>query len=203
MITPLVVSAFHGSLVDPELGAQAIVNASNPHIGLGSGVSGAIREACGGHAFQREVRSRWEEDFEQPLESDDCLVTGAGTASWLRWVLHVAAVDYKHPDPRTGGPTGPRRVRQCFSAAIEEARFLAREHDLIGRLVLGTPLIGAGHGGLGEVVSLDSMMAALREVLEKEHDEMSEVRFAVMAPHLVTLVHRAAEKHGVPLRPTS
>jgi O-acetyl-ADP-ribose deacetylase (regulator of RNase III) len=146
------VTALNVSLVDPELDAHAIVNASNPHVGLGSGVSGAIRDACGGVAFQREVRRRWEEDFDQPLEADDCLVTEAGTADWLRWVLHVAAVDYKHPDPETGGPTGPSRVRQCFGAALDEACLLARENDLTGELILGTALLGAGHGGLGEVV---------------------------------------------------
>ena len=47
-------STFVGSLVDQALGAHAIVNASNPHVGLGSGVSGAIRAACGGAAFQTE-----------------------------------------------------------------------------------------------------------------------------------------------------
>lgn len=195
------VKALAMSLTDPKLGAQAIVNASNPHIGLGSGVSGAIREACGGPVFQRQVRVRWEEDFDQPLEADDCLVTGAGTAAWLRWVLHVAAVDYKHPDPETGGATGPKRIRQCFQAALWEARDLAKDHNLGGSLILGTPLLGSGHGGLGEVVSLDAMMSEIRVFLQKGHDEIAEVRFAVMAPHLITLVSRAAEKHGVPLCP--
>ena len=45
------VSAFVGTIVAPALGAHAIVNASNPELGLGSGVSGAIRETCGGSAW--------------------------------------------------------------------------------------------------------------------------------------------------------
>ena len=47
----VIVSTFVGSIVDPALGADAIVNASNPQVALGSGVSGAIREACGAQTF--------------------------------------------------------------------------------------------------------------------------------------------------------
>jgi hypothetical protein len=97
---------FVGSLVDRDVGAHAIINASNPDLRLGGGVSGAIRDACG-VTFQREIRERWEEQYDQPLEPDDCLVTSAGSASWLRCVLHVAAVDHRRPDPETGGPSGP------------------------------------------------------------------------------------------------
>ena len=49
-------SVYTGSLVDPAIGAHAVVNASNPSVALGSGVSGALREACGGTAFQQELR---------------------------------------------------------------------------------------------------------------------------------------------------
>ncbi|MEQ8894458.1 MAG: macro domain-containing protein, partial [Sandaracinaceae bacterium] len=114
-------STFVGSLVDQALGAHAIVNASNPHVGLGSGVSGAIRAACGGAAFQTEVRRAWEDAFDEPLEAGDCLVTGAGTARAFRWVLHVPAVDYTARDPETGGSSGPARIQACAAAALEEA----------------------------------------------------------------------------------
>ncbi|MEO0323525.1 MAG: macro domain-containing protein [Myxococcota bacterium] len=42
------------------------MNASNPHVALGSGVSGAIADACG-PAVQRVVRAAWEDEFDEPL----------------------------------------------------------------------------------------------------------------------------------------
>jgi O-acetyl-ADP-ribose deacetylase (regulator of RNase III) len=115
-------SVYTGSLVDPAIGAHAVVNASNPSVALGSGVSGALREACGGTAFQQELRDRLEEDFDAELEPDDCLVTSAGTSTAFRWVLHVPAVDYRKRDPETGGPSGPRRVvdREFKSLILRE-----------------------------------------------------------------------------------
>ncbi len=86
------IAAFVGSLVDPRVGAHAILNACNPDLGLGSGVSGAIREACGGAAYQRQVRERLEEEYGEPLQPGDCLVTGPGTSTAFRWVLHVPSV---------------------------------------------------------------------------------------------------------------
>ncbi len=150
------VGIFVGSLVAPELGCDAIVNASNPHVALGSGVSGAIAAACG-PGFQRVVRTAWEDEFDEPLTPDDCLVTGAGSATSFRWVLHVPSVDYTKRDPETGGSTGPDRIRRCVRAALAEARHVE------GLRSLAFPLLGAGHGGLGEVIAARVLMEAFAE----------------------------------------
>lgn len=190
------VSVQQASITDPTLRAHAIVNASNPDVGLGSGVSGAIREACGGSDFQREVRERLVDEFDAPLEVDDCLWTGSGTSKAFRWVLHVPAVNYRVADPETGGPSGPTRVFRCTRAAISEAEHLAREHGLAGKFVLAVPLLGAGHGGLGEVASADAMMSAVAQAA-LEGTPVGEVRFAVMQERLCKLVIQAADKHGM------
>ena len=198
------VAVFTGSLVDAP-GAHAILNASNPDLGLGSGVSGAIREACGGTAYQRHVRERLEEEFGEPLLPSDCLVTGAGTATAFRWVLHVPSVDYRRADPETGGPTGPSRVKDCFNAALAESMTLAQHHALDGQFVLATPLLGAGHGGLGTIASVDVMMGALAEHLRdspaEERGVLARVLFCVPAPQDARLVPLAASKHGLPVAP--
>jgi O-acetyl-ADP-ribose deacetylase (regulator of RNase III) len=189
------IATYVGSIVDPALGAHAILNAANPEVALGSGVSGAIRAECGGAAYQREVREAWIEQFDEPLGPDDCVVTGAGTSTAFRWVLHVPAVDYRKPDPETGRPSGPARVRACTSAALREAARLAHEHGLEGQFVLAVALLGAGHGGLGEVASADAMMGALRDARDV-HSVLAEVRFVVLSDTLERLVRHAAEKHG-------
>jgi O-acetyl-ADP-ribose deacetylase (regulator of RNase III) len=193
------VSTYTGSIVDRAVDAHAIVNASNPSVGLGSGVSGAIRDACGGASFQVTVREALEAEFGEPLSAEDCLVTTAGTCDSFRWVLHVPAVDYTRRDADTGGVTGPTRVASCLRAALEEVATLARLNDLSGRFRLATPLLGAGHGGLGVVVSADIMMGALRAWALAHHDAspLAEIRFVVLDDLTARTVARAAEKHGM------
>ena len=194
---------YTGSLVDPAIGAHAVVNASNPSVALGSGVSGALREACGGTAFQQELRERLEEDFDAELEPDDCLVTSAGTSAAFRWVLHVPAVDYRKRDPETGGPSGPRRVRACVRAFLDAAASLATENDLMGQFILATPLLGAVAGGLGPVASVDAMMGAVHEHLRasppEQRDGLAKLVFVVLRPEDARIVEGGAAKHGFPL----
>jgi len=188
----IVVSTFVGSLVDPRVGAAAIVNASNPHVALGSGVSGAIADACGGVTYQDELRAALEHDFGATLEASDCLVTSAGTATAFEHVLHVPAVDYTERDPETGGASGPSRVRACTRAALEAAV------HLIPAKRLGVPLLGAGHGGLGVVASADVMLDAIASFSADHPDATLVVCFAVLEDHHASLVAHAAEKHSVP-----
>lgn len=185
-----------GSLVDPAMNAHAVLNASNPHVAMGSGVSGAIAEACG-DGFQALVRGVWEDEFDEPLEPQDCLVTSAGDATAFRWVLHVPAVDYTKRDPETGGSSGPKRVVTCTKSALREALELSRE--VKAHFVLALPLLGAGHGGLGPVASAGAMMGAVRQFAEAFPKERMLLRFAVLETSQKMLIRSAAERHGVPL----
>ena len=198
----MILSGFLGSIVDPAIGAHVIVNASNSAVGLGSGVSGAIRKACGGAAYQAEVRERLEEDFDAELDACDCLVTGPGTSSAFRWVLHVPAVDFRRPDPDTGGPTGAHRIRDCTLAFLDAAAALAHDNGLGGKLVVAAPLLGAGVGGLGPVVSLDVMCEAIATWLKDnpgERESIAQIVLAVLRPDEERLVGLAARKHGLAL----
>lgn len=82
-----------GSLTDGH--ETVLVNASNTQATLGSGVSGAIRRACG-PAFQGEVHQALEVKFKGPMAPSQVLVTSAGTHPHARWVAHVAVMDYRH-----------------------------------------------------------------------------------------------------------
>jgi O-acetyl-ADP-ribose deacetylase (regulator of RNase III) len=199
------IGIYTGSIVDPAIGAHAVVNASNPSVALGSGVSAALRQACGGNAFQQEVRERLEEEFDADLAADECLVTSAGSCTAFRWVLHVPAVDYRRPDPETGGPTGSRRVAACTRSALTEAVSLANENGLVGQFVLAAPLLGAGAGGLGAVASLDAMMGSVRKHLrESDSDQLRAIArlvFVVLQPGDARLVELAATKHSLVVAP--
>jgi len=188
-----------GNLVDGAIGAHAIVNASNPNVALGSGVSGAIRKACGEKTFQQEVRERFEDEFDTPLEPGDCLVTSAGTSTAFRWVLHVPSVDYRKRDPETGGNSGPTRVGECTRAFLDAAALLARENDLTGKFILATPLLGAGAGGMGAIKSMDVMMSVLSDRLKspEQRDGLAKLIFVVLEPKVADLVEKCADKYNL------
>jgi len=194
------VRAERASIVDPVLKVHAIVNASNPEAALGSGVSGAIATACGGLAFQRVVRAAREEQFDaEPLGPDDCLVTTAGDAVHLRWVLHVPGVDYRHRDPETGGSTGPARIRRCVSAALIAAAELACQHQLTGQLALAMPLLGAGHGGLGAVRAAGAVVHGVRGFIATHPQDAAAIGTLVLVALTsgeVTIVRQALQAPG-------
>ncbi len=57
---------------------------------------------------------------------------------------------------------------------------LARTYGLSGQFILATPLLGAGHGGLGSIVSLDMMMGVLAEYLRESQDAEREALACVL-----------------------
>ena len=201
------IGTFVGSLTDPELGADALVNASNPEVALGSGVSAAIREACGGLAYQRAIRETLEDEFGEPLEADDCLVTDAGEAKAFRHVLHVPAVDCRRRGA-DGAITNADRVARCTRAAVAAADELAEgaasasegapSSESKASFVLAMPLLGAGVGGLGEVRSAEVMLS---EIAQRPPRFVSVVRFAVLREEHARLVRHAAERAGLALEP--
>jgi O-acetyl-ADP-ribose deacetylase (regulator of RNase III) len=197
----IAVGTYVGSITDAAVGADAIVNASNPEVLLGSGVSAAIRRACGGDTYQEYLSNALEEEFGGALEADDCLATGPGTSTAFRWVLHVPAVDFSHPDPETGGITGPSRVKTCFRAALDRALELA--HAAGEGLVVAAPILGAGVGGLGVTTAVEAMVTALREVAgdlaPADRGRIQRVVFAVLRPEDARVLERTAEKHGLQL----
>lgn len=115
-------------LVEGDLTAQqvdAIVNAANTRLVLGSGVAGAIREK-GGPSIQAEC------DAIGGVALGGAAVTGAGALP-ARWVIHAAAIE-------PGGAASEASVR----AAVRRSFELANE---LGCRTLALPAIGAGVGG--------------------------------------------------------
>ena len=104
---------------------DAIVNAANDRLILGSGVAGAIREK-GGPEIQEEC------DRHGPIRVGEAAVTGAG---WLpvKYVIHAAVLGSE--------PASYDSVRRATRAALEKAREL-------GLATVAFPLLGTGVGGL-------------------------------------------------------
>jgi O-acetyl-ADP-ribose deacetylase (regulator of RNase III) len=165
------ITLIEGDITDQ--GVDALVNAANADLWLGSGVAGAIRER-GGPTIQAEC------DAHGPIEVGGAAVTGAGDLS-ARWVIHAASME-------RAGASSEESVRASLRASFDAAAAL-------GARTLAVPAIGAGVGGLGlqrcAEISLEEAHRALGA-----HAELDEIRFVLFgepAYRLFEMVQDAAK----------
>ncbi|XOB98250.1 macro domain-containing protein [Deinococcota bacterium DY0809b] len=104
---------------------DAIVNAANDRLILGSGVAGAIRRK-GGPEIQEEC------DRHGPIRVGEAAVTKAGRLP-VRYVIHAAVLGAE--------PASYDTVRRATRSALAKAREL-------GIRTVAFPLLGTGVGGL-------------------------------------------------------
>jgi O-acetyl-ADP-ribose deacetylase (regulator of RNase III) len=107
------------------LEVDAIANAANNHLWMGSGVAGAIKRA-GGEEIEREAVSLG------PIEVGEAVATGAGRLA-ARWVIHGAVMGQ---DLRTDAELVRRTTESCLRVA-----------DELGARSLALPAFGTGVGG--------------------------------------------------------
>jgi O-acetyl-ADP-ribose deacetylase len=107
------------------LDVDAIANAANNHLWMGSGVAGAIKRV-GGEEIQREAVAKG------PIEIGDAVATSGGNLA-ARWVIHGAVMGQ---DLRTNADLVRRTTESCLRVADE----LRAES-------LALPAFGTGVGG--------------------------------------------------------
>ena len=135
---------------------DAIVNAANTQLLLGSGVAGAIRER-GGPSIQAEC------DAHGPVELGDAALTAAGDLP-ARYVIHAAGMD-------PGGRVSEESLRACTRRSLE----LAREH---GCRSVAFPALGTGLGGFPLQRCVEIMLQEVDDHLAGE-TSLEEVRFVL------------------------
>jgi O-acetyl-ADP-ribose deacetylase (regulator of RNase III) len=143
-----------GDITDQPV--DAIVNAANTRLRLGSGVAGAIREK-GGPTIQQEC------DAIGSVPLGGAAVTGAGRLP-ARHVIHAAAM---HP----GGGADEASVREAANSAFR----LANE---LGFRTLAMPAIGAGVGGFPMQRCAEVLLAEARAHL-RGSTSLEEIRFVL------------------------
>jgi O-acetyl-ADP-ribose deacetylase (regulator of RNase III) len=107
------------------LDVDAIANAANNELWMGSGVAGAIKRA-GGEEIEREAVAKG------PIEVGEAVATGAGSLS-ATWVIHGAVMGQ---DLRTDEDLVRRTTESCLRVA-----------DELGAESLALPAFGTGVGG--------------------------------------------------------
>jgi O-acetyl-ADP-ribose deacetylase (regulator of RNase III) len=136
---------------------DAIVNAANSSLVLGSGVAGAIGEA-GGPEIQREC------DAHAPIEVGDAALTGAGRLA-ARFIVHAA-----------GMPLGGQASEESVRASLRRSLALASEK---GCRTIACPAIGAGVGGLSLQRCAEVSLEEARRHLEGDTN-LEEIRFVLL-----------------------
>jgi O-acetyl-ADP-ribose deacetylase (regulator of RNase III) len=140
---------------------------------LGSGVSGAIRRACGPH-FQAQILEELQLKHRGPVAPGEILVTHAGAHRSAKWVAHVAVMDYRHGMGPQSFPTLETIERACGKLwpAIEG---IASPEPLSVAMVA----LGAGTGDLGVAhptrIAAQTLAAHLEAVGSRSR--ISRVRF--------------------------
>ncbi len=146
-------------LIEGDITAQevdAIVNAANTQLRLGTGVAGAIREA-GGPEIQAEC------DAIGGVALGGAAVTGAGRLP-ARWVIHAAGME-------PGGAADEASVR----AAVRRSFQLAHE---LGCRTLAVPAVGAGIGGFPMQRCAEVLLEEARAHL-RGSTSLEEIRFVL------------------------
>lgn len=140
-----------GDITDqPDL--DAIVNAANTDLILGSGVAGAIRRK-GGDAIDREAQAKG------PIRLGEAIWTTGGRLS-NRYVIHAAAMGYRPEDKPVPKRPGSMTSAEIIAAATRNSIRCASE---LGLMSIGFPALGTGVAAFPLDECATAMVAAARE----------------------------------------
>jgi O-acetyl-ADP-ribose deacetylase (regulator of RNase III) len=122
------------------LEVDAVTNAANNHLWMGSGVAGAIKRA-GGEEIEREAVAQG------PIEVGEAVATGAAQLA-AHWVIHGAVMGQ---DLQTNAELIRRTTESCLRVA-----------DKLGAESLALPAFGTGVGGFPLAECARIMVDAVR-----------------------------------------
>jgi len=134
---------------------DAIVNAANTDLALGSGVAGAIRRR-GGDEIDREAQAKG------PIRLGEAIATSAGRLP-NKYVIHAAAMGYREKDRLV-----PKRAGSQSSAAIiadATTNSLLRAEEL-GLKSIAFPALATGVARFPVDECAETMMQAARKYFE-------------------------------------
>lgn len=142
---PAIVRVIDGDI--STFDGDAVVNAANNHLRLGTGVAGALAKRGGG-----EIQEECHEIVRKggPLKVGGAAITGAGRLK-ARYVIHAAAMGDL--------PVTPESIRNATRSALE----LAEDHGIKS---LAFPVLGTGVGGFPFSEAARIMVEEVRDFLK-------------------------------------
>ena len=157
-----------GDIAEAE--CEAVVNAANNELWMGSGVAGALKRAGGVVIEQEAVR-------QGPVAVGECVLTTAGKLKALS-VIHAAAM-------APGREATPESVRSATVNALK----LAVEHNIDS---IAFPALGTGVGGLSLAACAEVMLSAVKQHCETQ-DRPFEIHFMLWGQNALGFFQEA---HG-------
>jgi O-acetyl-ADP-ribose deacetylase (regulator of RNase III) len=157
-----------------ELEVDAIVNAANTDLVLGTGVAGAIRTK-GGPSIQEEC------DELAPIGLGQAVATGAGDLR-ARYIIHAAGMG---PDRKTNAGVVETVTRNTLICA-EEKRVKT----------VAFPAIGTGVGGMKPERSAKIMLQCVLDYLEQGTSSLRKVIFALYGSKAFDVFKNELEKQS-------
>jgi len=124
-----------------ECSCEAVVNAANHELWMGSGVAGALKKA-GGAQIEREAVAQG------PIAVGESVITGPGSLKALH-VIHSAAM-------AAGRQANPESVKAATASALR----VAAENKISS---IAFPALGTGVGAVSFADCAQAMFAAVRE----------------------------------------
>ena len=134
----------------PDL--DAVVNAANTELWMGSGVAGALKRR-GGEAVEREAIRQG------PIALGDAVRTSAGRLP-NRHVIHAAAMGYRAEDEAVPKRAGSRSSADIIRRATLRSLALA---DEAGDRSIGLPALATGVGGFPIDECAEVMIASAQQ----------------------------------------
>jgi len=176
-------------VTDPEEGAivevvrgditsqdtEAIVNAANNLLWMGSGVAGAIKKN-GGAEIEREAVSKG------PIRVGESIWTGGGTLK-ARFVIHAAVMG---GDLRTDVGKIERATRSALQVAEE-----------LGVGSVSFPALGTGVGGLPVKEAAETMVRTVSTFLDESDSGPGLVRFVLLGDEAYRAFKAAVDNREV------
>ena len=149
---------------------DAVVNAANNHLRLGTGVAGAIAQRGGGR-----IQEECDEILRQtgPIKVGEAALTGGGNLP-ARYVIHAAAMGDL--------PVSHESIRNATNSALR----VATENGIRS---LAFPILGTGVGGFPFSEAARIMVSAVREFIA-DAPEIESVVFYGYTPDQAAMLRR-------------
>ncbi len=144
-----------------QVATEAVVNAANNELWMGSGVAGAIKLA-GGEEIEQEAIAKG------PILVGEAVATGAGRLP-NRAVIHAAAMGIEEGEMV---PASTETVRAATQAALE----LCNQLDLTS---IAFPALGTGVGGLDLSKCAEVMVETASTYLSRPDNHVEQVTFVL------------------------
>lgn len=165
---PAILRVVHGDI--STFAGDAVVNAANNHLRMGTGVAGALLRRGGG-IIQDECDALVRRDG--PLQVGEAAITGGGSLP-VRYVIHAAAMG--------DSPISSESIRDATRSALE----LARDH---GVLSIAFPILGAGIEGFPFDEAARIIVNEVKSFLD-EFPHMDTVVFYGFTPDQAAILQR-------------